>query len=120
MEHDFILLALPNPTYHADQIIGLLDGEVTEIPQWPPPSLRALVVVIIAPDFDITHVMRSEAEMDRFKYTKSSLTLTWLTVPVGRVLEQHPTVPVRELSPVTREKQDDQSSRAWRRNWSAA
>lgn len=98
-----LYLETPEITNKADQLIGLMDADVAGEPLWPPPSLRVLVCVITKrlSKGDSAIVVDSYDEFQRLNFAGDARYKTWLWVPLGRVLEQHPLLDITQASPRT-------------------
>lgn len=102
-----LFLEVPEPQNKADQLIGLLDADVAGEPLWPPRALRVLVCVARSVrDTEAPELAWIVDNEERFKQLQlnGQVYVSWLYVPLGRVLEQHPTINVTGASPQTRMK----------------
>lgn len=106
-------LEVPEAINKADQLIGLMEADVAGEPLWPPPSLRVLVCVITGPPGldDVAVIINDYDHFQKSTYRGDASYKTWLWIPLGRVLEQHPSLDIAQASPETRVKSKPQFAR---------
>lgn len=101
-------LVVPEDENQAEQILGLMDAEIAGEPLWPPPSLRILVCVVTynsaAIAGQVVWICESYESFQKVNYQYDANYRAWLNVPMGRVLEQHPTLDISQASPQTMTK----------------
>lgn len=101
-------LVVPEEENQAEQILGLMDAEIAGEPLWPPPSLRILVCVVtynrplpVNGSMQATWICESHEAFQKVNYQYDANYRTWINVPMGRVLEQHPSLDISQASPKT-------------------
>lgn len=111
-----LYLEVPAEVNKAEQLIGLLNADIMagEL-EWPPPGMRIYVCVIrhrtatqnSGPRGVVSEsaqVISDYREFQRANYAGDPDYKTWLSVPMGRVLEQHPSLDILQASPQTMTK----------------
>lgn len=106
-----LYLEVPDDVNKAEQIIGLTDAEAVGELSWPPASLRVYVCVTQyrtphphTSPLEAARIMATADEFYAHTHTSDAHYRTWLSVPMGRVLEQHPMLDISQASPGTKVK----------------